>query len=69
MQQIRTQAGDTLQALMWGYLGRDDDETETLIYQLNPHLYLLPRILPAGIVLKMQAPAVRQVSKQVGVWS
>ena len=69
MQVIRTQAGDTLLDLMWRYLGRDDDETEALLYQLNPALYRLPRILPAGVVLQMQVPVIQRVSKQVGVWS
>lgn len=69
---VRSRDRDTVQLIAWLKLGRDDDETEQQIYDLNPHLHQYPGPLPAGVVITL--PEITETTptdtdERVTVWS
>lgn len=72
MTKIRSRDRDTVQLIAWLKLGRDDDETEQKIYDLNPHLHQYPGVLPAGVIITLPDitdTTPTDVEKRVTVWS
>lgn len=50
---IITRIDQSLLDILYQELGTDDDEIEREAYRLNPHLALLPSILPSGTVIQL----------------
>jgi phage tail protein X len=69
---VRSRDRDTLGDIAWLKLQRDDDETEQLIYDLNPHLHQFGRVLPAGVIIELPeltSTTATEADEQVTVWS
>ncbi|CAH6661978.1 MULTISPECIES: tail protein X [Enterobacteriaceae] len=69
---VRSRDRDTVQFIAWVKLGRDDDEVEQQIYDLNPHLHSYGRVLPAGVVIELPEitdTTTTEVDEQVTIWS
>ncbi|KFC09020.1 hypothetical protein GTGU_01212 [Trabulsiella guamensis ATCC 49490] len=69
---VRCRDRDTPGDIAWIKLGRDDDETEQLIYDLNPHLHQYGRILPVGVEITLPdltSETTTEADEQVTVWS
>ncbi|MFB4575832.1 tail protein X [Enterobacter hormaechei subsp. hoffmannii] len=69
---VRSRDRDTVQFIAWVKLGRDDDEVEQQIYDLNPHLHSYERVLPAGVVIELPDitdTTTTEVDEQVTIWS
>jgi phage tail protein X len=65
---VRSRDGDTVSQILWLALGREDDEAEEALYELNPGLEQYGPVLPAGINIKLpelEDPAPAEV---VNVW-
>lgn len=66
--QVRTQQGDTLDALCWRHLGRTAGVVEATL-DLNPGLAELGAVLPAGQLLTLAVPAAAPLTRRmVSLW-
>jgi phage tail protein X len=69
---VRSRDRDTLGDIAWVKLGRDDDQTEQQIYDLNPHLHEHGRVLPMGVIIELPEvteTTTTEADNQVAVWS
>lgn len=66
---VRTTDGDTLGLLTWRLLGRDDDDIEEAVYQLNAHLHNYGLVLPAGVIITLPELPPSAKKAREGVWS
>ncbi len=66
--QVRTQQNDTLDAVLWRYLGDGDYLAATL--QLNPHIASLGAVLPRGIFIELPDPVTEPEPTQntISLW-
>jgi len=65
---VRTRAGDTVGLLLYKQLGRDDDEAEQALFDINPGLAKHGAVLPAGLEVKIPELAPPPVRKVVRSW-
>ncbi|OEZ70021.1 phage tail protein X [Janthinobacterium sp. HH103] len=67
--QVRTQQHDTVDALVWRYLGDGAGYVEQAL-ALNPALARYGAVLPAGLVVTLPepAPSTGQVADIVQLW-
>lgn len=68
MSTVRTQAGDSVAMILWFRLGRDDDDAEEALYQLNPGLEDHGPTLPAGLTLALPELVDSSPKRVVNVW-
>ncbi|MFM2480133.1 tail protein X [Celerinatantimonas sp. YJH-8] len=67
MTTIRSQQGDTVDALCWRYYGRTSAVTEAVL-QANPGLADYGPTLPAGLTLTLPERVVQPSTAQVQLW-
>lgn len=68
MKTVKSRAGDTVGLLLHIHLGRDDDEVEQALFEVNPGLAKHGPILPAGVDIVLPELAPPPVRKVVQVW-
>lgn len=68
MKSVKTRAGDTVGLLLFKHLGRDDDEAEQVLFDINPGLAKHGPVLPAGIDVIIPDLAPPPVRKVVRAW-
>lgn len=67
--QVRSRQGDTLDALVYRYLGASGGYVEQAL-ALNPDLAQLAAILPSGTIVNLPAPAAAPATDQgsISLW-
>ncbi|WP_394179592.1 tail protein X [Marinomonas posidonica] len=68
MTTIRSRDGDTISNILWMSLGRNDDEAEEALFELNPGLEAHGPVLPAGIVITLPIMAEKAPDSVVNLW-
>jgi phage tail protein X len=67
--QVRSQQNDTLDLVVWRYLGDGAGYVEQAL-ELNPHLAAHGAVLPGGTLIELPAPRIAPASTQssISLW-
>lgn len=64
-----TTEGDMVDAIAYERLGTDDAATVRAIFEANPGLAALGPVLPAGVVVQLPRPVIKDRAELKRVWS
>lgn len=68
MRVVRSRDGDTVSQVLWLVSGRNDDEAEEALYEVNPGLEQYGPVLPEGVEIKIPEFPEKAPERVVNIW-